>query len=124
MPPEVRGGILSDGAACWAKMGEPQRGLELLRAAEEPVHSRLEPMFRPGAWARLGEGYIAAGDLKQARSLYARALDLAAGLQHLRPRALAGVEVCVSLARHGEVVDAEIQQGLDRLAATFQAAKP
>jgi tetratricopeptide (TPR) repeat protein len=124
MPPEVRAGILSEGAGCWVKLGEPLRGIELLRAAEESVHSRLEPMFRPGAWARLAEGYMAAGDLKQARALYARALDIATGLEHLRPRALAGVDVCVSLAGHGEVVNADIQQRLERLAATFPAGQP
>ena len=124
LPPEVGASILSQGAVAWSRLKEPGRGVDLLRAAEEGVKSRLEPMFQPGAYASLAEGYAAIGDAGQARALYAQALEISCGLPYVRPRALAGVDVCVSLAGHKELIDAGIQKGLDRLRASFHATQP
>ena len=124
LPPEVRASILSQGALLWKRLGEPQRGVDLLHAAEQTVTNKLEVIFQPEAYAKLAEGYAAAGDAAQAHALYTRALDIAAGLVNRRPRAIAGVDVCVSLAGHTEVIDTGIQERLDRLLARFNATVP
>lgn len=124
LPPEIQASMLSHGAILWSRLGEPKKGEELLGEAEKAIGRSPEIVFQPSAYADVADAYAAAGDMAQARALYTRALDIAAALVNPRPRAMAGVDVCVSLTGHKEVIDAGIQKGLDRLLATFHATQP
>ena len=124
LPAEIRVSILSQGAILWKRLGEPQRSVELLHAAELTMSNKLQEIFQPEAYARMGTGYVAAGDVAHAHAFYARALDIAGGLANRRPRAQAGVEVCIALAEHPEIMDADIHKKLDRLLASFHATQP
>jgi len=124
LPAEIQVSLLSQGVILWNRMGNPAKSKALLDAAETSIGRRLDVIFQPFAYAKLAEAYAVSGDVVKARSLYGRALDIAANLVNRRPRAIAGVEVCVSLAEHKEVIDAGIQKALDRLVGTFNAAQP
>jgi tetratricopeptide (TPR) repeat protein len=124
LPPEVQAAMLCRGAVLWKKLGDPLQGEVLRGEAEKSVERRLELIFKPDAYAKIAEVFAQSGDLAQARIWYNRALDLAITLVNSRPRALAGVDVCVSLAGHKEVIDADIQKRLERLAGTFDARQP
>ncbi|MEI6563080.1 MAG: hypothetical protein WCO42_02095 [bacterium] len=124
LPPEVHSAMLCQCALLWKKLGQPQNGEALRGEAEKAIARKMEVIFQPGAYAIIATMYAEAGDLAQARTWYGRALDVAAGLENRRPRAQAGVEVCESLARHKEVIDAGIQKRLERLNGTFDVAQP
>lgn len=124
LPPEIQVSLLSQGVILWNRMGDPVKAKALLEAAGVSIARRLDVIFQPDAYAKLAEAYVASGDLGKARSLYSHALDIAANLVNRRPRAIAGVDVCVSLAEHKEVIDAGIQKALDRLVGTFNATQP
>jgi len=124
LPPEVRVSFLSQGALMWQRLNEPQKALAICNVAEQAMTNTLDVIFQPEAYSKLAECYIAIGDMPQARATYGRALDIAVGLLNRRPRANAGVEVCLSLAAHKEVIDADIQKRLERLVGTFDAKQP
>jgi len=124
LPPDAQASMLCRGSILWNKLGEPGKSETLRGVAEKALERKLEDIFQPGTYATIAGVYAETGDMTQARICYARALDLAAGLENRRPRAQAGVAVCVSLAGHKGVIDAGIQKGLDRLRETFDAAKP
>ncbi|MEI6787172.1 MAG: hypothetical protein WCL49_01715 [bacterium] len=124
LPPEVHAAMLCQCALLWKNLGQPKNAEGLRSEAEKTIARKLEVIFQPGAYAVIGTMYADTGDLTQAREWYGRALDVAAGLENRRPRAQAGVEVCESLAKHKEVIDAGIQKRLERLNGTFDAAKP
>ncbi|MEI6515194.1 MAG: hypothetical protein WCO77_04385 [bacterium] len=124
LPPEIHSAMLCQCALLWKKLGQPQNGEALRGEAEKAITRKMEVIFQPGAYAIIATMYAESADFGQARVWYGRALDVAAGLENRRPRAQAGVEVCESLARHKEVIDAGIQTRLERLNRTFDIAQP
>ena len=124
LPPEIQTSLLSHGAILWKTLGVPKKGDELIGVAEKAIERKLDVIFQPAAYCSIAEAYVASGDMARARAFYSRALDTAVGLVNRRPRAVAGVDVCMSLAGHKEVIDTGIQKELDRLLATFHAKEP
>ena len=124
LPPDVQVSMLSQAAILWQRLGEPQRSAALLTVAEQAIRTGLETIYQPGAYAKLADAYATDKDAVHAQTFYNRGLDIANGLANRRPRAMAGVDVCVSLAGHDEIADAGIRKRLDDLLATFRATQP
>ena len=124
LPVEVQISLLSQGAILWKRFGDQGKSQALIDAAEISITRQLEVIFQPFAYAELADTYAAIGDQVKARALYLQALDIAIELVNRRPRAIAGVDVCVSLTGHKEVMDADIQKKLERLNGTFDATQP
>jgi hypothetical protein len=100
-PSNVRAAGLAHAAVRWGRLGETGIVAALEREYADGPGKRIELIERPAALASLGEAAALAGDAPRAQRLFAEALDVAAGLLNRRPRALACVEVMLSLARAG-----------------------
>jgi len=124
LPVDIQISMLGEASVLWNKLGDRGKSQGMIDAAEKSIGRKLEVIFQPFAYAKLAETYAATGDLAKARAYYLRALDIAIELVNRRPRAIAGVDVCVLLTGHKEVMDGDIQKKLERLAGTFDAAQP
>ena len=102
----------------------------LLRQAEEladctklsePLIGQLQNIEQPGLVALLGEAWVRLGDVSKGLTYYEQAMEQAGQLTNLRPRAIACVDICLSLERCG-LSDKRISDGLLRLLAGFGAA--
>ena len=124
LPVEIQISMLGEASVLWKKLGDPGKSQAMIEAAEKSIGRKLEVIFQPFAYSKLAETYAATGDLGKARTYYLRALDIAIELVNRRPRAIAGVDVCVLLTGHKEVMDGYIQKKLERLAGTFDATQP
>jgi tetratricopeptide (TPR) repeat protein len=108
--------LMSDLAAAWGVAGDRPRALSLLKRAEKEV-PEAAVIDRPAALAAIAGARESIGDRDQARALYDRSLSEAASLVNARPRALAVVDICRSLARSGVGVTPPLQARLESLYA-------
>jgi len=118
LPPTLptRSALLSDLAAAWGRLGEKEKARRILDRAEREAPAAAV-IDRPGAWGAVAGARWSIGDHEAARSLYGRALTEAEGLVNARPRALAAVDICRSLARNHVDVKAGMQGRLNALLA-------
>jgi hypothetical protein len=110
----VKGPILSSLAGGWARLGQKERASGLLEQAEAVAPSAML-IDRPGIMADIAATRQLTGDETGARRLFAQALAGTEALANARPRALAAVEVCRSLARSRRPLDASTRTQLDAL---------
>jgi hypothetical protein len=110
----VKAMLLANLARAWAAAGKQGRAHALLEQAKPLVANSLD-IERPGTWAGLAEGYVAAGDEREARRVYDLALTAAESLVNARPRALAIVAICRSMGRHEGTLDEPAAARLDAL---------
>lgn len=106
--------LLSQVAGAWGRLDEKNRALPLLQKAEESIPA-LQSIEQPAAYARVAGGYAAAGEIKEAWRLYHKALEVAQPLLNSRPRALAVVEVCLSMGAHQLALTEEARVQLQTL---------
>jgi hypothetical protein len=106
----------------WARAGRADRLAQLHAVGIERMRADTETIEHPAIIAVFAEAFAAAGDRPRALAGFVEALNVAAGLTNLRPRAMACVDVCLALARAG-IRDAAIDEGIARAAATFHAAR-
>lgn len=117
----LKGPMLADLARAWDGLGQRERGVKLLSAAEAEVGSVSSLVERPAVLARVAVGYAALGRDADARRLLGEALDRAAKLQNPRPRALALSAICREVGRRGiALTDAECSR-VDALLAGLRS---
>jgi hypothetical protein len=112
----VKAELMSRAALGLAAAGEKERARALLKGAEEAVPLAMI-IEQPGLYASVGEGWARAGDAKQVRRLFDRALGVAESLKNARPRALAVVATLRAMGRAGVAPDATVTARLDALYA-------
>jgi len=108
--------LMSDLASAWGQAGDRARARRLLERAEKEV-PEAAVIDRPAALAAIAGARRSIGDREMARSLYDRSLSEAATLVNARPRALAVVDICRSLARNRVTMTPPVQARLDSLYA-------
>lgn len=108
--------LLQDLARFRGRMGDREGARALLSRARSLVPHAIS-IERPGALAAIASGFGGLGDETRAAELYGLALDQAASLVNSRPRALAVVDICRSMAREGRDPDANQKERLDALLA-------
>jgi tetratricopeptide (TPR) repeat protein len=106
-------------AVCWAGLRDGERVAECARAAE-PLIRQLQTIEQPALFAMQGEAWARLGDVQKALTSYEQALELAGQLTNPRPRAIACVEICLSLER-ARLRLKPVSEGLNRLLAGFGA---
>lgn len=106
-------------AVRWAVLRDADRVAECVRVAE-PLIAGQQAIEQPALVAQLGEAWTRLGERPKGRACYEHAMDLACRLTNPRPRAMAGVDVCLSLERAG-LSRAEASSGLRRLLAACGA---
>lgn len=110
----IKATLLAGLARSWALAGDNDHALELLRTAE-PLVANSMTIEQPGIRAVIAAAYASAGDLESADRLYDEALSSAASLVNARPRALAVVKICRSMARQEYPLDPTTEERLDAL---------
>jgi hypothetical protein len=113
-----RAPLLANVARSWAEAGEPGHARELLARAEPAVASAME-IESPALFAAIGAAYAVAGDEPSAWRLFDKAFAHAEALVNPRPRALAAVAVCRSIAGERLVLDDRTRSRLDVLLRGF-----
>jgi hypothetical protein len=122
LPGHIKAPLLGYVAVRWGMMGNAERTAELVARAETIIASDdIQNIERPAALALLGEASMLAQSRAEAERLYGQALSLATELVNPRPRALAAVDIALSLDRCA-FDSASCDSGLQRLLATFRAA--
>jgi len=116
--PHIFAPILARGAAALGRLGDREAAVRLLDRVERRVPGLLQ-IEQPGVLALAGEAWLATGERPAALERYARAIAVAESLVNPRPRALAGLDIALSLDRAG-VKDAAVLESLQRLAETFE----
>ncbi len=101
-------------------LGQRERLTECELAAE-PLIRQLQKIEQPALYALLGEARARLGDVQQAETHYRHAMEMAEELTNLRPRAIACVDICLSLDR-ARLRLKWVGEGLNRLWMTFGAA--
>jgi tetratricopeptide (TPR) repeat protein len=119
-PAHIQAPLVAQLAVRWGAMGQADRLAECERATE-PLILQLQNIEQPALVVVLGEAWARLGDVQKALTYYERALELAGQLTNLRPRAMACVEICLSLEKAG-LRHRQITEGLNRLLAGFGAA--
>jgi tetratricopeptide (TPR) repeat protein len=119
-PPHIKAPIAAQLAIRWGAMGQADRLSECEQAAE-PLIRQLQGIEQPALFALLGEAWARLGDVKKALTVYEHALELAGPLTNPRPRAIACVDICLSLEK-ARLSHKLITEGLNRLLAGFGAA--
>jgi len=105
---------IADLAKSWHAIGATGRARELLAEAEIAVR-RAALIEQPTLYARVASTYRLIGDGRKAGDLYARALDVTEAIGAPRPRALAAVAICLSLAHDQAPVDTGLQSRLEAI---------
>jgi hypothetical protein len=103
----------------WAGLRDAERLAECERAAE-PLIRQLQNIEQPALFAALGEARARLGDIQKGLTYYDHALELAGQLTNPRPRAIACVDICLSLDR-ARLRHRQISEGMNRLLAGFGA---
>ena len=106
-------------AICWAGLRDGARVAECAGAAE-PLIRQLQNIEQPAGFAMLGEAWARLGDTQKALPFYAQALELAGQLTNPRPRAIACMDICLSLER-ARLSLKPVREGMNRLLADFGA---
>jgi hypothetical protein len=118
LPGHIKAPLMARVALGWARAGRAGPVAELARAAQPLIETDSQPIEQPSAWAAFVEAAAVAGDRALARDLLGRAVGTAAGLENLRPRAMACVDIALAAARGG-FDEPSVRSGLRRLMATF-----
>ena len=119
LPSHLQAPLLGRLAVRWGMLGAADRLTECIATIEPMVH-QLQAIEQPAIWALLGEAWTRLGEPDQAFVYYERAVESAGQLINPRPRAIACVEICLSLNRAGWR-DARTDAGLNRVLASFGA---
>jgi tetratricopeptide (TPR) repeat protein len=119
-PAHIKAPIVAQLAVLWALLGQAEQVGECEQAAE-PLIRQLQNIEQPALFAVLGEAWVRLGDIQKGLTYYEHALELAGSLTNERPRAMACVDICLSLDRAG-LRHKQISEGLNRLLAGFGAA--
>ncbi|MDZ4200020.1 MAG: hypothetical protein U1E27_12145, partial [Kiritimatiellia bacterium] len=115
--PHLIAPVLARCAIRWGRLGDAQQVLELEQHTE-PMIQGLQGIEQPEQWALWAEAWQAAGDRAAAVERIERAVRIAQNLKNPRPRALAGVDICLSLARAG-IEEPGLVSALETLQKTF-----
>ena len=110
---------VADLARTWHAIGRTDRARDLLIEAETAVR-RGTLIEQPALYARVASTYRLIGDGENARALYERALDVTGAIGGARPRALAAVAICLSLAQEQTPPDAGLLSRLEALYGGLQ----
>jgi hypothetical protein len=116
-PAHIKAPIVAQLAIRCGAMGQAARLAECERAAE-PLIRELQNIEQPALIAWLGEARARLGDSQTSLTHYEQALALAERLNNPRPRALACVEICLSLER-ARLRHSPVSEGLNRLLTGF-----
>jgi len=116
LPPTlpVKASLMSDLAEAWDLRKETGRARRLLQRAEKETPAAAV-IDRPGALAAIAGARWAIGDKAAARALYDRGLSEAEALVNARPRALAAVDICLSLGKNDVALAPEVRTRLEAL---------
>lgn len=120
LPSRVSAALLGRLAVQHAGVKDAQWVAACARAAE-PLIGQLQSIEQPAVLALFGEAWVRQGDVAKGLGYYARAMETAGRLINARPRALACVDICLSLDR-APLRHQQISAGLNRLLAGFGAA--
>lgn len=120
IPAHVKASQVVRLAVRWASLGHANHLDECTRAAETLIRE-LQNIDQPALFAVLGEAWVRMGVNQKGLGYYEHALELAGNLTNSRPRAMACVEICLSLDRVG-LRHRPVNEGLNRLLAGFGAA--
>ncbi len=119
IPAHLKAPLTAKLAVRWGVLGQAERLAECERVAE-PLIRQLQAIEQPALFAVLGEAWARLGDHQKASTYYEHALELAGQLTNLRPRAIACVDICLSLER-ARLRHRPVSEGLNRLLADFGA---
>jgi tetratricopeptide (TPR) repeat protein len=112
----IKAPLLSNCARAWARLGDSDASRRLLVQVES-LAPKVQAIERPAVYANAASSFAAIKDTAAAKRLYGQALDQAASLVNARPRALAVVEICRSIAKSGVGLDDTMRARLDALYA-------
>lgn len=112
----IKSPLLSNLARGWARAGEATRARERLAQAEAIVPQALL-IDQPAILANIAASHVVLNDRDASSRLWTRALDAAQALENSRPRALAVVEICRSMGRHGVPLTEATRERLQSLLA-------
>ena len=115
----IKAALLSNLARGYAEVGGIADARRLLRDAEKVAPS-AQVIDRPIVYANTAASFASLGDRDNARRLFTKSLDEAQSLVNARPRALAVVEICRSIAKSGLPLDAPTD---DRLVSLYDGLK-
>ena len=115
----TKAALLSNVARAWARLGRRDHAERLSKEGLE-IAAGAMVTEKPALYASVASGFLAAGDAAGAARVYTLALDAAEQLQNARPRALAVVAICRSLATSGAPLDGATR---DRLGKVFAGLK-
>lgn len=118
-PAHLKAPLVAQLATAWANLGQADRLAECDRTAE-PLIRQLQNIEQPALFAAVGEAWARLGDTQKALTYYEHALALAGVLTNSRPRAIACVDICLSLDR-ARLRHRQIGDSLNRLLAGFGA---
>ncbi|ANM30974.1 hypothetical protein ABI59_17420 [Acidobacteria bacterium Mor1] len=108
--------LLAKTGISFARIGDRDHARELIERAEAVARGeRISVIERPKFMAMAAMAYLINEDDEQATRLFNEALDQAASLVNARPRALAVVEICRAMSRHGYPVNDITRHKLDTL---------
>lgn len=110
----IKGPLLSRQAHMRAEIGNTATARRLMEQAE-PLVDNVLLTEKPGVYADFGASYMAIGDVEAAQRLFGRAVTSAEGLVNARPRALAVVAICRSMAQERVALDEGLRSRLDAL---------
>jgi tetratricopeptide (TPR) repeat protein len=112
----IKAALLSNLARAHAEVGDKGTARRLLVEAEK-VAPAVQVIDRPIVYANTAASFASLGDKDNAKRLFTKSLDEAQTLANARPRALAVVEICRSLAKSGLPLDAGTRERLGTLYA-------
>ena len=110
--------ILSMIAKEWFHQGDAGEARKLLSAAEGSVEKTMI-IDRPALYAQVGAAWDVLGSSDQSTRLLELAFSSAEALENSRPRALAVVDVCRTIAQHDMTLDAMKSERLDAIYASL-----
>ena len=112
--------LLANLARAYSKLGDNDRGAQLLTQAEPLVQHGMD-LSRAAVYANIGNSWQQLGRSADALRLYDQALNAAESLVNARPRALSIVQVCRSLGRSGLEMSPALRARLDKLYSGLKA---
>jgi len=118
-PAHLRVPVLARLAIAWGALGRTENVVECAREVESLIH-QLQAIEQPAVFAMLGEAWARMGDTQKALRCYEHAFEVTGQLINPRPRAIACVDICLSLERAG-LRHRTVSEGLNRLLAGFGA---
>jgi len=118
-PPHIKGPLVAQLMRLWAARGNPGRFNELEGIASAIVVSDMISITkRPALYGLLGEAYHANSQPDKALDAFRKGFAETARQVNPRPRAISGIDLCLSMARSGFDTTL-VQQELTELLGTF-----